>query len=275
MGVELEDFITLATPEGVDLEMSLAGVGSRMIAGGIDLLVKLLLLGALAAVLAAVGAAGVALLTIGSFLVLFGYDVLFEVLGHGQTPGKRLAGLRVVRSDGSPVDLPSSAVRNIARLIDGPPLAYVPAVVGILVTRNNQRPGDLAGDTVVIRAVAHQRRRCRGQGPGPVPGRGRGRGRGRRVAGERPPAAGPAATAADWDVSGIGPDELAVVRRFLERRDALPPAARRTLALQLADGLRARVTGAPPDGSAEGFLETLLATKAARRGRVAPPDSPG
>jgi hypothetical protein len=97
----------------------------------------------------------------------------------------------------------------------------------------------------------------------------------RRGAVERPPAAGPPAPAADWDVSGIGPDELAVVRRFLERRDALPPAARRTLALQLADGLRGRVTGAPTDGSAEGFLETLLATKAARRGGVAPPDSPG
>ncbi|HEU0317858.1 MAG TPA: RDD family protein, partial [Solirubrobacteraceae bacterium] len=240
--MELEDFIRLATPEGVELEMSLAGVGSRMIAGGLDLLVKLVLIGALAAVLAAVGAAGVALLTIASFLLLFGYDVLFEVLGHGQTPGKRLAGLRVVRSDGSPVDLPSSAVRNIARLIDGPPLAYVPAVVGILVTRNNQRPGDLAGDTVVIRAVAPRRRRRR---------------RRRRGGGaERALAAGPPATAADWDVSGIGPDELAVVRRFLDRRDALPPAARRTLALQLADGLRPRVTGAPPDGSAEGFLET-------------------
>ncbi len=257
--MELEDFIRLATPEGVELEMSLAGVGSRMIAGGVDLLIKLVLIVALIAVLAAAGSAGVALLTIGSFVVLFGYDVLFEVLGHGQTPGKRLAGLRVVRSDGSPVDLPSSAVRNIARLIDGPPLAYVPAVVGILVTRNNQRPGDLAGDTVVIRAVARPGRRRRR------------RSRGRPA--DRPPATG--ATAADWDVSAIGPDELAVVRRFLERRDALPPAARRTLAVQLANGLRPRVTGAPPDGSAEGFLETLLATKAARRGGVAPPDAPG
>jgi uncharacterized RDD family membrane protein YckC len=247
MSVDYEDSITLSTPEGIELELSLAGAGSRAIAGAIDLFVRFVLLGALAVALAAAGALGLAAFSIASFLVLFAYDVPFEVLGRGRTPGKRMCRLRVVRSDGGPVDLQSSAVRNIARLIDGPPLFYLPTVVGILATRHNQRPGDLAADTVVI-----------------------------RTAGRRPaePAREVPVSALDWDVSAIGPDELAVVRRFLERRDGLTPEARRALALRLADGLRPRVSGAAGADSPEGFLETLLATKDARSGRLASPPQP-
>jgi uncharacterized RDD family membrane protein YckC len=255
MALELDDFITLATPEGVELKMTLAGAGSRLIAGGIDLAVQGVLVLALLIGLLAAGTFGLALFWIASFLILFVYDVLFEVLGGGQTPGKRLQGLRVVRSDGSRVDLRSSAARNITRLIDGPTLSYVPTLIGILVTAKNQRPGDLAGDTVVIRAGRRPRRRRRGR--------------------DTPSAPPPPAAAADWDVSAVTPEELAVVRRFIERREALAPAARASLGLRLADGLRARVVGAPADGSPEGFLETLLATKAARGGPRTPPPQPG
>jgi uncharacterized RDD family membrane protein YckC len=248
--VELDDVITLATPEGVELSLTLAGAGSRLVAGAIDLIVQGVLVVALLIGLFSFGALGLALFSIASFLILFAYDVLFEVLGGGQTPGKRLTGLRVVRSDGSPVDLRASAVRNIARLVDGPPFSYMPTLIGILVTERNQRPGDLAGDTVVIR-VSGKRRRRRRESPQPA----------------RAPAA-----PADWDVSGITAAELAVVRRFIERRDALAPLARATLAARLADGLRPRVVGAAADdGPAEGFLETLLATKAARGGTLAQP----
>ncbi|MGI8803534.1 MAG: RDD family protein [Solirubrobacteraceae bacterium] len=251
--MEFDDFITLATPEGIELEMNLAGVGSRLIAGGIDMVLKLILIGASALALYAAGGFGTALFSVAVFVVLFGYDVLFEVLGRGRTPGKRLSSLRVVRADGSPVDLQSSAVRNIVRLVDGPTFMYIPTVVGILATTNNQRPGDLAADTVVIRTPKRRRRRRR------------------QVAPSVPVVAG--AVAAPWDVSAIGPEEMVVVRRFLERRDALQAGARGALAAQLADGLRPRVGGAPPGGAPEPFLETLVATKAARSGLLAPPSS--
>jgi len=267
--VDLDDFITLATPEGIELEMSLAGVGSRAIAGGIDLVFRLVVIGALAAGLGAAGDFGTAVFSVGSFAVFFGYDVLFEVLGRGRTPGKRLSGLRVVQSDGRPVDLRSSAVRNLARLIDGLPLFYVPTVVSILATRNNQRPGDLAADTVVIRSPRR---------PGPRAGRRGAAGEPDRAAwaGGGPDRTGALAAAADgWDVSGISAEELAVVRRFLERRDGLAPEARRALAGRLAEGLRPRVTGAGAGGSAEVFLETLAAAKAARGGQLARPGQPG
>jgi uncharacterized RDD family membrane protein YckC len=251
MAVELDDVLTLATPEGVELKMSLAGAGSRLIAGAIDLIVQGVLIILLLLGLLALGDLGLALFSIASFLVLFAYDVLFEVLGGGQTPGKRVCALRVVRSDGSPVDFRSSAIRNIIRLLDGPPLSYMPSLIGVLVTRKNQRPGDLAADTVVIRTTKRKRRRRERPQPAPI-----------------------AAAAADWDVSAITADELAVVRRFVERREALAAPARAALALRLADGLRPRVVGAAPGDTPEGFLETLLATKAARGGLLARPTRP-
>lgn len=251
--MELDDFIRLATPEGVELELSLAGAGSRLIAGATDTAIKGGLLIAATVALSSIGDLGLGLFSIVLFVILFAYDIPFEVLGRGRTPGKRMSGLRVVRSDGSPVDLRSSVVRNVARLVDGPALFYIPTVVGILVTKNNQRPGDLAADTVVIRTPKRARRRRNATPPRAVTAL--------------------AAAAADWDVSTITPDELAVVRHFLERRDGLGPDARRALALRLAEGLRPRVTGAPPEVPAERFLETLLATKAARSGLLAHPRS--
>jgi hypothetical protein len=181
--------------------------------------------------------------------------MFFEVLSRGRTPGKRWTHLRVVREDGSPVDLPASAVRNLMRLVDGLLLLYIPTVVGIAVTKRNQRPGDVAAGTLVIR-------------DGPT------------AAAPAPRAAEPPATAppqgrsvpafaelggAGWDVSAVTAEELAVVRRFLERRDGLDPAARDQLARRLSHGLRAKVAGAPAELRPEPFLEQLAEIKASRR----------
>lgn len=240
--MDYEDRITIPTPEGVSLEMTLAGLGSRAIAGGIDLLIKgmlVLLVGVVLVALFAELGAAVLLPLLG--LLMIAYDVLFETLAHGRTPGKRFTGLRVVRSSGRPVDLMASAVRNLMRIVDGLPLSYLPTLVSVLVTKRNQRPGDLAADTVVIR----DRRAIDRARPGSV---------------SQPvrPGAGAA-----WDVSRVAPDELATVRAFLERRDGLTPAARERLAARLAGALRPRVAGAD-ESDPEMFLETLYETKSAR-----------
>ena len=88
----------------------------------------LLLLGVLALIAGPVtglssGVSGV-VYVIGAFVILLFYPILFEVLAHGQTPGKRMSHLRVLRDSGAPVDLPASAIRNLMRLIDGPLLLY-------------------------------------------------------------------------------------------------------------------------------------------------------
>jgi uncharacterized RDD family membrane protein YckC len=240
--VELEDRITVAAPEGVELQLTLAGAGSRCIAGCLDLTVKLVLIAltALAAVLIGGGIAQVAFF-VAVFTILYLYDVLFEVLAAGQTPGKRVSHLRVVRDGGQPVDLPSSAVRNLLRVIDILPGVYLVGLVSIVLTRRNQRLGDLAAGTLVTR--------------------------------ERPKRTGMTGAAENvgdtnaqvaWDVSAVTASELAAVRRFLERRETFDTGARRQLACRLEQGLRSRVAGAGTDGDPERFLEALARAKSSR-----------
>src|SRR5919198_3920072 len=154
-GVEIDDRITIATPEGVDLELTLAGVGSRFVSALVDFMLQLALLVGVSGVGAAVGAFGngygSVVVLLAGFLVFAAYDVLFEVFASGRTPGKRLNGLRVVRVDGSPVTFFTSAIRNVLRLVDILPGLYLVGIVTILVTRQNQRLGDVAAGTLVVR----------------------------------------------------------------------------------------------------------------------------
>lgn len=243
--MDLDETITIATPEGIELRLQLAGLGSRFMAGAVDLVIQLILI-AILAVVAGQGSGGAAevVLVIGSFVILLLYPILFEVLARGRTPGKRLVHLRVLRDSGAPVDLPASAIRNLMRLVDGPLLLYMPTVIGIAVTKRNQRPGDMAAGTIVTREHPPAKRATAAAGAGPVTG-------------TKPAAEG-------WDTSAITPQEVAAVRRFLERRASLERGARRELAVRLADGLRPKVSSAPENLAPEQFLEELERIKRSR-----------
>lgn len=247
--MELEDRITIATPEGVELGIVLAGAGSRFIASVIDLALQFLLIGlsALVALVFVGGGVGTALLAIAAFASIYLYDVLFEVLASGRTPGKRATHLRVVRERGTPVDLPASAIRNLLRFVDLLPGAYLVGLTSILLTRRNQRLGDLAAGTLVIRDGTAR------------PGLGAS-----AQDSAVPASLATAAAADDWDVSAVSLEELAAVRRFLERRESLDRRARVELAHRLEQGLRAKVAGAPAGMGAEGFLEGVVRVKANR-----------
>jgi uncharacterized RDD family membrane protein YckC len=247
--VSYEDRITIHTPEGVDLELPLAGLGSRFAARMIDELIKLAIIVALfaAAALAAGGAepagrpsdtslwALAAVVTV-AFLINFFYEVLFETLGSGRTPGKRSTGLRVVALDGRPVTFLASSVRNLLRVIDALPFAYVIGMISLLVSPRNQRLGDLAAGTLVVREI---------KSPAPVT----------RQALEQAPL---------WDVTSVTAEEAAAVGRFLERRETFEPRARARLAEQLATRLRPKVAGAPEELAPEEFLESMSAAKSER-----------
>src|SRR4051794_13437734 len=147
-----EDRIHIATPEGVDLELTLAGLGSRVGGAVIDAAIKgitLLVLGILLAVVGAftsgaLTAVGVGVLIVFAFGVEFGYDIAFEVLGGGKTLGKRALGTKVMRASGAAVDLRSSAIRNLLRLVDGQLTGYICGTLMILLSSKNQRLGDVA-----------------------------------------------------------------------------------------------------------------------------------
>jgi uncharacterized RDD family membrane protein YckC len=221
-----EDRMTIETPEGVTMTVPLAGVGSRFIGATIDSLIQFGLLGASAVVFGVWGLAGSAsggAFALSAFLIFFVYDVAFEVLAGGRTPGKRWTGLRVVRVGGQPVGFVASTIRNLLRPIDFLPAMYLVGIVTVLATSRNQRLGDLAAGTVVARAP---RRGLPASAP------------------EGPRAPLPAELAA-WDASAVSVEEIGAVRSFLDRRWSLERGARAELAATMADRLRPRVAGAP------------------------------
>jgi uncharacterized RDD family membrane protein YckC len=239
--MEYEDSRTISTPEGVELALPLAGIGSRFMALLLDSILQAIIVIAAAllgfTLLGDVG--GTIVLSCGLLFAYLVYDVAFEVRGGGRTPGKRAVGLRVVRDGGGPVGLRASLIRNVFRLFEAL-LFYAPAMVSILVTRNNQRLGDLAAGTLVIREPKAERT---------VPIR---------------LAPVPPESYASWDATGVNEAELEAVRAFLQRREELRPAARRTLAAQLAARVRPRVAGVRPGLDDESFLERLAAAKESR-----------
>jgi uncharacterized RDD family membrane protein YckC len=212
-------------------------------------------------------AVAVAFLAVAAFVVLFGYHVLFEVLGSGRTPGKRTLGLRVVDERGGPIRFRASAIRNLVRLADLQPIfSYGVGMTAIVLHPRSQRLGDVAAGTLVIRdrrsvtptplaalALVHA------QTPYPPTGWGPFR--------HRPPAApsAPAGVGPLWDLSAVSDAEADVVRQFLMRRWTLRHDARQHLATGLASRIAPRIPGLTPGAPPEWLLENLALALDARR----------
>jgi uncharacterized RDD family membrane protein YckC len=176
------------------------------------------------------------------FAVFWGYDIAFEVLASGRTPGKRRTGIRVVRTGGQPIGFLASATRNLLRVIDFLPTFYLVGIISIFVSSKNQRLGDIVAGTVIVRELRADTRSPASGHTAPVP----------------------TAGGVGWDVSTITAEEIAAVRSFLERRYEIAPDARFELATTIAGRLRPKVAGVPDDVSSEPFLELLVRAKAER-----------
>ena len=159
----LDATLDVETPEQVVVSYTLAGIGTRGAAALIDLLIMFVLTGTLWYVVASIpkflpalreignGGWARAILIIGQFLILWGYFVAFEAIWDGQTPGKRVLGLRVVRNGGGGVDVGASAARNLIRFVDFLPFGYFVGMVSVIANQRNQRLGDLVAGTIVVR----------------------------------------------------------------------------------------------------------------------------
>jgi uncharacterized RDD family membrane protein YckC len=157
--------VTVTTPENVVVTYRVAGFASRFVATLVDLTIQLILLILAAGAVNVFAGAGLGLGNIATafgaiaiFLILFVYAIFFEMLWGGRTPGKRLMGLRVIRDGGYPIDLVSSAIRNVLRFIDfgilpiSPPLILfgLPGLASIFFSPAYKRIGDYAAGTLVI-----------------------------------------------------------------------------------------------------------------------------
>ncbi len=172
--IETEETLIIETPERVPLEFALASIGNRFLAVAIDHFIQYLSIFLMAwffLSLAGISSSEVvdtpdrmlmempkwtiAILIIVLFLIFALYFILFEWLWNGQTPGKRLLRLRVIREDGRPLTLWEAIARNLLRVCDAAPGFIIPiysiGLIVIFLSGRDQRVGDIFAGTVVVR----------------------------------------------------------------------------------------------------------------------------
>lgn len=235
--------LEIETPEHVTLDLEIAGIGSRALAGVIDMLLLagaslavMLVIGILAGFGFTLGRVAPILIVIGGFAVWNGYFILFEGMRRGQTPGKRLAGIRVVMDTGHAVTFGAAAARNLLRVADFLPPPYLIGVLLVAFHPRGKRLGDLVAGTVVARD--------RPQEPTGAP---------RSAAEEDAPPS----------IPELDDEDFRLLSQFAARQDQLAPAAR----VRLAAGLTTRLSAhpAPPGLSDIAHLLALHAAELARR----------
>ncbi len=153
------DKLTIDTPEQVHLEFALAGVGSRFMATLLDSIIQGLLYIAIFVAAGLIASAPLARLTgrwavalaiFAAFVVYWGYYAIFESVWKGQTPGKKWAGIRVIKDSGRPITPFEAAARNLVRIIDYLPSFYAVGLVTMLLNDKHRRVGDYVAGTLVV-----------------------------------------------------------------------------------------------------------------------------
>lgn len=240
--------------------MYVAGIGSRFVALLVDYLIWLATLLALIFLISLIDPSlshftqlgkkwATAVFILIPFLLYWGYFTLFEAFWNGRTPGKRLVKIRVIQCSGRGIGLFESMTRNFLRIVDQFPVVYGVGVLSILLTRQNQRLGDLAAGTLVV----HERER--------LPERATVAGARTLTAGvfeaqgPREPKAGSPVLSPE-SVRRLGIADLEVLEGFLARRFDLGLETRAVLADRIAGAICSKTGTALPAGlSTETFLE--------------------
>jgi uncharacterized RDD family membrane protein YckC len=236
---------SVLTPERVSLEYGIAGIGSRGGAAIIDTLIQGVVLLVVFVAGAGAGAAAsfvsgrfaevllIIFLALGSFVITVGYFMVFEIVWNGQTPGKRVLSIRVIRESGYPIRPADSVIRNLVRIVDWLPLFYGIGVLVMLFNKRSKRLGDFAAGTLVVREGGAGQTLSNVVAPATL----------------EPAALEPRGYA-------LSSADATLVRDFLVRRDSLHPDARADLARRLASAMAQRYH-LPLEGDAEYFLERL------------------
>jgi len=161
----MEDKLVLQTVNGAELTLSLAGLGSRSYAFIIDWHFRVLLAVAwfVAVVLLLGGSfdnkfadfltsrsAALWVVYIPALAIYFLYHPVLEVLMQGRTPGKRIAGIRILSAQGRPPEFGALVIRNVFRLVDSLPVCYMFGLGVAMLTARQVRVGDLAAGTLLV-----------------------------------------------------------------------------------------------------------------------------
>ena len=267
MIIETEETLVIETPERVPLAFALASIGNRFLAAAIDHFIQYFAIGTVLYIFLTLAGAGqefggiagigsemskwtIAIMIFVLFLLFAGYFIFFEWLWDGQTPGKRLLKLRVIREDGRPITLWEAIARNLLRVFDAVPGFLVPiysvGLIAIFLNRRDQRVGDIFAGTVVIRERTDEAPTFAETFSNPIADAAL-----RRVQKR---------TEFNADVGQLAATEVEVIEGFLRRRWDLTERQRLWMAWRIALPLMYKLK---PDYdlatfSYEGFLEEIL-----------------
>ncbi len=224
--------LRVKTPESIAFSYELAGLGSRFLAVAIDMAIQtLVMIGIIwglvyagthmsSAAMRDASRAGkfeeslaIAFIITIVFVIYFGYFIIFETFWNGQTPGKKLMGLRVVRDGGYPADFASIAIRNVIRVGEAVAGLYAISAVAALMSPENKRLGDMAAGTLVVRDTAAAKLAA--------------------ILEEAPDAVRPIMLSAE---------ERSLIDLFVVRRQGMAPGNRAVMAARIAQRVRPRVS---------------------------------
>lgn len=257
------DQLNIQTPEQVELRFPVAGIGSRFVAVLVDHLIQVIAFLLLVIGLAWLGSSGksaptdskmsssdalkwgIAIFSFLIFLLIWGYFSLFEGLWKGQTPGKRLMKLRVIKDTGRPITLFEAMARNLVRFVDfAIPGLYLAGVVTMLCNGRNKRLGDLAAGTIVVHEIATADRSMDvflSDG---------------NFFAQPQQAVNDDNLPADA-ISRLDGDDLRVMETFFARALDLDPATRANMAARIAAKMAAKMQVPMPEGNPERMLEKV------------------
>jgi uncharacterized RDD family membrane protein YckC len=156
--MSFEKRLVINLPEGIALSMPIADPISRGLALILDAFIKGMACATfyILMVLLSGWDVNIAVCSIGVFVVLVFYQIIFETLWQGQTPGKRMLKLRVVDANGLRLTFSQIVVRNLLRIINLLPFGYIVGGSCALFSAKGQRLGDIAaGTTVISQRVVH------------------------------------------------------------------------------------------------------------------------
>ena len=245
------DHLIVETPEQIPLEFPLAGIGSRFLALALDTFFQVIAgvtLAFIAIVIASSGSGVLpkkawlwAILILLAFLLQFGYFAFFEAVWNGQTPGKRLARLRVIHESGRPITAYEAVARNLLRIVDSLPGLYGVGIISALLSNKSKRLGDYVAGTVVV----HEKPAVLETG----------------VKWDAAPATG----ISRYDVARLTTAEFQLIEAFLLRRSQLAPETRVETARHIVQRIAGRLELTQEDArKTEPLLEALARSFRAR-----------
>lgn len=247
--------INLETPESVELEFTLAGIGNRAYALAIDYLILggvfVLSLIIVIFLLSQVSASNLlvenknyivkwlwAIEILIVFAIYVGYFCLFETIWQGQTPGKKKATIRVIADNGRTINLSQAVLRALLRPIDD--LLFIGMFL-IALTKKEKRIGDIVAGTLVVQEDKPQKSKNKNISITPEA---------KSLAMKLNQEA---------NIGFLSPENFAVIRNYLQRRDMMSSKARKEVARKLALQVKQIINfeEIPEDTTASLFLEAI------------------